>query len=116
MGFKGKVKIESRGILATFIFYLASGLACLAALAIDFRLIHMALIGVFSLISAFTLVMKRTLALWFIAPLFFTATTFAALMLYYTVGKDILLSSAMAAYLVLTWIFTAYAVAKRKKV
>jgi hypothetical protein len=115
MGFKEKLKVESLGMFAASIFYAVTGIICFAVLAADFRLIHIALIGIFSLASAYSLFRRRAWAIWFIMPLFFTATTFAASMLYYTMGSDIILSLTMTVYLVLTWIFTAYTAAKRKK-
>ncbi|MEM2319445.1 MAG: hypothetical protein QXW82_02350 [Candidatus Bathyarchaeia archaeon] len=115
MGFRDKFRVESWGMLLATIFYAVVGVACFVVLAADFRLVHIAIIGVFSLASAYSLFMRRAWALWFITPLFFTATTFALFMLYYGVGNDVPLSFAMAAYLVLTWIFTFYAVAKRRE-
>ncbi|MBC7130842.1 hypothetical protein H5T51_06465 [Candidatus Bathyarchaeota archaeon] len=104
---------EKRWLLAASIFYAITGLICLAILAMDYRLVHMALIGVFSIASALFLFKRKKLALWFIVPLFFTATTFSASLIYYGIG--IYMSSAItaAAYLILTWIFTFYVVAKR---
>ncbi|MCS7114028.1 MAG: hypothetical protein RMJ15_00160 [Nitrososphaerota archaeon] len=115
MGFKGRFRVESRGMLLATVYYALTGIIFFAVLASDFRLVHMAIMGIFSLASAYSLYGKRAWALWFILPLFFTATTFALFMLYYAVGSDMLLSVAMAVYLVLTWIFTFYAAAKRKE-
>lgn len=116
MGSKGKFRIEGGGIIAASIFYALTGIICLSFLAADFRLVHMALIGLFSLASAYSLFRKRAWALWVIIPLFFTATTFAAFMLYYyAVGGNLLLSVIMAVYLVLTWIFTFYTTYKRSE-
>lgn len=100
-------------LTAASIFYTITGLVCLAVLAMDYRLIHIALIGIFSLASAFCLYKRKRFALWCILPLFFTSTSFSASMLYYTVGGYIFLSVVMAVYLILTWIFTFYSVAKR---
>jgi len=115
MGIKEKMKIESVGMLAASVFYAVTGIVCLAVLASDFALIHIGLIGILSLAAAFGLFKKRVWALWFIVILFFMVTTFSVSMLYYTMGSDIFLDVTMAAYLVLTWIFTAYTAAKRKK-
>lgn len=115
MGFKDRFKVESWGMMLAAIFYAVTGIICLAVLASDFRLVHIAIIGVFSLASAYSLYTKRAWALWFIMPLFFTATTFALFMLYHTVGSNMLLSLVVAAYLVLTWIFTFYIAAKRRE-
>ncbi len=114
MDIKSKLKIESVGMLAATVFYAVTGIVCLAILAGE-MLIHVALIGILSLAVAFGLFMKRSWAMWFIVILFFTITTFSVSMLYYTMGSDIFLDVTMVAFLVLTWIFTAYTAAKRKK-
>jgi len=111
MGLKSK---RSLGLLAALCFYIVSGILCLAALALDFRLVHMALIGALSIISAFGLFMKKGWALWIITILFFTATTFSICMLYYTAGSDLALSSIMLVYLFLTWIFAAYSASRNR--
>jgi len=46
--------------------------------------------------------------------LFFIVTTFSAYNLYYFLGKDLILDISMIAYLILTWVFTAYTGTKRK--
>lgn len=115
MGVKEKLKIESLGMFAASLFYAAGGIVCLAILAADFALIHIGLIGILSLAAALGLFTKRAWALWFVVILFFTVTAFSASMLYYTMGTNILLDTATAVYLVLTWFFTAYMAAKRKK-
>jgi len=46
--------------------------------------------------------------------LFFIATTFSVYNVYYFLGKDLILDISMIAYLILTWVFTAYTAAKRK--
>ncbi|MGB9853457.1 MAG: hypothetical protein ACPLRY_01415 [Candidatus Bathyarchaeales archaeon] len=115
MSIKEKLKVESLGMFSASVFYAVSGIVCLAVLASDLALIHIGLIGILSLATAFGLFKKRAWALWFIIILFFMITTFSVSMLYYTMGGNILLDGAMAAYLILTWIFTAYMAAKRKK-
>jgi len=112
MGLKSKVR--SLGLLAALCFYIISGILCLAALALDFRLVHMALIGALSLISAFGLFMEKGWALWIITILFFTATTFSVCMLYYTIGSDLALSSIMLVYLFLTWIFAFHSASRKR--
>lgn len=114
MDIKSKLKIESVGMFAAAVFYAVTGVVCLAVLTTE-MFIHVALIGILSLAAAFGLFMKRPWAMWFIVILFFTVTTFSVSMLYYTMGSDIFLDVAMASFLVLTWIFTAYIAAKRKK-
>jgi uncharacterized membrane protein (DUF2068 family) len=74
----------------------------------------MGIMGVLSLITAYGLFKKRVWAVWLVVMLLFIATTFSAFMLYYCFGKDLLFDIGMVAYLILTWVFTAYIVAKRK--
>lgn len=114
MSLKSKLKIESVGIFAAFVFYAIVGIICFAVLAtVDFSLIHIGIIGVLSLITAYGLFKKRIWSLWVVIVLFFIATTFSAYMLYYTFWNTFL-DVSMFAYLILTWFFTAYTAAKRK--
>ena len=115
MSLKSKLKMESVGMSAAFVFYAIVGIACFAVLAIgDFRLIHISIIGILSLITAYGLFKKRIWTIWVVVALFFIATTFSAFMLCYTFGQNILLNVIVIAYFILTWIFTAYTAAKRK--
>lgn len=104
---------KDRWLFATLIFYMVTGLACLGALAMDYRLIHMMILGFFSLASAFSLLKWRKLTLWFAMPLFFTATTFSSIILYYMIFS--ITGVIAAAYLVLTWIFTFYLIYKKEQ-
>jgi uncharacterized membrane protein HdeD (DUF308 family) len=117
MGLKAKLKTENIGVLATSIFYGVAGIVCFAVLAItsEYRLIHVALIGIISLATAYGLFRRRRWSLWSVFVLFFTNTAFALSMLYYTMGSDVLFDSAMVIYLILTWIATVYLAARRKK-
>jgi len=114
MSLKSKLKIENVGIFAALVFYAIVGIICFATLVIDFRLAHVGIIGVLSLITAYGLFKKRVWTIWLVVMLFFVATTFSAYTIYYLLGKDLLLDTSMIAYLTLTWIFTAYTAAKRK--
>jgi len=115
MTLKSKLKIKSVGIFAASIFYAIVGIFSLVVLVTsNFELIHIGLIGILNLISAYGLFKKRAWALWVVVALFFIATTFSASMLYYAFGIDIILDICAIAYLILTWIFTAYVATKRK--
>jgi len=46
--------------------------------------------------------------------LFFVTTVFSVYNIYYSLGKDLILDISMIAYLILTWVFTTYAAAKRR--
>lgn len=116
MGFKLRSKIENIGLLLTSIFYAAVGIICFVMLAtIDYEMVHIGLIGIISLITAYGLIKRRRWALWSAFVLFFTNTTFAASMLYYTIGGDILIDIAMILYLAMTWAATIYLAARQKK-
>jgi hypothetical protein len=114
MSIGSKLKIESKAMFAAFVFYAVAGIMCFVVLAIDFRWIHVGIIGIFSLITAYGLFKKRVWTIWLIVMLFFIVTTFSAYNLFYSLGKDLLLDLSTAAYLILTWVFTVYTVVKRK--
>lgn len=115
MSLKSKLKIENVGMFAAFVFYAVVGIICFAVLAIvDFSLIHIGIIGILSLITAYGLLRSRAWTLWVVVALLFIATTFSAYTLYFAFEKDVLLDVGMIAYLLFTWVFTAYTAAKRK--
>jgi len=114
MSLGSKLKIESKGIFTAFVFYAVVGIICFIVLAMDFRLVHIGIIGIFSLITAYGLFKKRVWTIWFIVMLFFIVTTFSLYNLYYFLEKDLILDISMIAYLILTWVLTAYTAAKRK--
>lgn len=115
MSLKSKLKVESVGMFAAFLFYAIVGITCFALLAIvDFSLIHIGIIGILSLITAYGLLKSRAWTLWVVIALLFIATTFSAYTLYFAFEKNLLLDVGMIAYLIFTWVFTAYTAAKRK--
>jgi len=107
-------KIESKGMFASSIFYAIVGVVLLAFLPLNDYAPHLGLLGLFSLGAAYGLFRKRLWSLWFVIVLFFSGTAFASFMIYSILAKDLLLSTVMIVYLILTWIFTAYVVAKRE--
>jgi len=113
MSLGSKLKIESKGMFTASVFYAVVGIICFVVLAMDLRLVHIGIIGIFSLITAYGLFKKRVWTIWLVAMLFFIATVFSAYNLYYFLGKDLILDISMIAYLILTWVFTAYTAAKR---
>jgi len=114
MSLKSKLKIESVGMFAAFVFYALVGIICFAALTITNFPPHIGIIGILSLVTAYGLFKKRVWTIWVVVALFFIATTFSAYTLYRAFGNDLLLDITAIAYLILTWIFTAYTAAKRK--
>lgn len=115
MSFKSKLKVENVGMFLASIFYTVVGITCFAVLAvIDFRFVHIGIIGILSLITAYGLFKSRIWTLWIAVALFFIATTFSGYMLYSAFEKNLLLTLIMISYFLLTCVFTAYTVAKRK--
>ncbi len=116
MGLKVKLKFEDGGMLAASVFYAVLGVICLVVLAItDFRLIHIGLLGVISLATAYGLFRRRSWALWSVFAVVIMVTVFAVSMLYSTMESDVLVDTAMVAYLIFSWVFTVYVAARRKK-
>ena len=113
MSVKSKIKIENAGMFAAFAFYAVVGIVCFVVLPLTNFPPHIGIIGVLNLITTYGLFKKRVWSIWIIVMLFFIATTFSAYMLYF--GGDLLLIISAIAYLILTWIFTVYVAAKRKK-
>lgn len=114
MSLTSKLNIEDKGMFATSIFYVTVGIVFLASLWMTGFAPQLGIIGVFSLITAYGLFQKRSWSIWLIVVLFFVATTFSVYMLYYYLSvSDYLTSLGVTAYLVLTWIFSAYAASKR---
>jgi hypothetical protein len=115
MSLATRFKMENIGMLAATAFYAIIGVVCFIILAVvDFRLVHIGIIGILSLAAAYGLFRKRDWTIWLIAVLFFMATTFSAYILYYLAFRDLALGLSAIAYLILTWIFTAYVTVKRK--
>ncbi|MEM3695172.1 MAG: hypothetical protein QXJ11_04360 [Candidatus Bathyarchaeia archaeon] len=114
MSIKSKLKIESTGMLLAFVFYIVAGALCFYFLATNPSLIHVGMIGILSVITAYGVFGKRFWALWTAIILFFMVTMFSAVMLYYFFGTDIIIDLGFVAYLILTWIATAYLASKRR--
>ncbi|MEM3622449.1 MAG: hypothetical protein QXR76_01590 [Candidatus Bathyarchaeia archaeon] len=114
MAIKSKLKMENIGIFLALAFYVVVGVTCFVVLPLANFPPHIGIMGILSLITAYGLFKKRVWAVWLVVMLFFIATTFSVFMLYYCFGKDFLFDIGMFAYLILTWVFTAYIVAKRK--
>ncbi|MBS7615987.1 hypothetical protein KEJ45_02155 [Candidatus Bathyarchaeota archaeon] len=115
MDWKSKLNIEDTKMFASFLFYVVAGIICLVVLATDLALVHIGLIGIISLVTAYGLFKKRIWALWSLFVLFFMANAFAISVLYYTMGRDLLVDLAIIVYLILTWASTVYVAARRKK-
>lgn len=114
MSIKSKLKIESAGMLLASIFYLVAGVICFFFLTTNPSLIHIGIIGVLSVITAYGVFSKRFWAFWTATILFFMITAFSTVMLYYFFGTNVIMDLSFMAYLILTWISTAYLASKRK--
>lgn len=102
-------------MFAASMFYAVVGIICFAVLVVvDFRLVHIGIIGILSLMTAYGLLNSRVWSMWVAVALFFIGTTFSAYMVYRIVQKNIIYDVILIAYLILTWIFTAYIMSKRK--
>ncbi len=108
-----KLKIESKGMFSTLIFYAVVGVIFLALMPMTNFPPHIGIIGIFSLVAAYGVFKKRAWTVWFIVVLFFSGTAFSAFMIGEMMARDYVLGTFMIAYLVLTWIFTAYAIGRR---
>ncbi len=107
-------RIGSKGMFATSVFYAIVGIVLLILLPMSGFAPHIGLLGIFSLVTAYGLFTKRTWSFWLVAILFISLTTFAVLMIYDVMATELLTTSVMIALLVLTWVFTGYALLKRK--
>jgi hypothetical protein len=114
MSLGSKLKIENIGMFLSSAFYAVAGIIFFAALVMASYPLHLGIIGIFSLIAAYGLFKKRNWVIWFIIVLFCAATTFSAYILYYSFWENLLISTGAIAYLILTWVVTAYSASKRK--
>lgn len=114
MSIGSRFGLESKGMVATLVFYLVVGIVFLTSLPLTGFPPHVGIIGIFSLVVAYGTLRKRSWAIWPIIILFFVATTFSGYMLYYYLLSDYILSIGMATYLILTWAFTVYVASKRR--
>lgn len=117
------LNMEHKGLFFFALFYLVAGvLNLLVLVASDFGLFHIGLVAVLSFVTAFGLYRLQSWTLWPVLALFLIATTYSALMLNafvtnYQASPDTSLAFGVfvyTAYLILTWIGTAYVSVKRK--
>ena len=114
MSLASKLKMENMETIAPVAFYGLVGIIFLIMLPLSGFPPHIGLMGVSSLIAAYGLFKKRFWAIWLVVALFFVATTFTLYTLYYILVIDALATAGMIVYAVLTVIFTAYVISKRK--
>jgi hypothetical protein len=114
VSFGAKLKTANIKTLAPVAFYGAVGVILLILLPLANFPPHIGLTGILSLITAYGLFKKRFWATWLVAALFFVATTFSLYTLYYVLFRNWIVGISLIAYAVLTWVFTAYTLSKRK--
>ncbi len=114
MSLRSRLNIESKGMFATSAFYAVAGIIFFVLLFTAGFAPQLGMIGIFSLVTAYGVLRKRTWVIWFVMILFFVGTTFSAFMIYSIFTADYFLGIGALAYLILTWVFTAYAITRRK--
>ncbi len=114
MALTTKLSKENLPSMASAAFFGIVGIIFLALMAMNGFPPHVALIGITSIVAAYGLFMKRKWANWLVVALFFVASTFSLFTLYYVIATDAVAAAGMITYAVLTWIFTALVVMKRK--
>jgi hypothetical protein len=107
-------RIGNKGIFATSVFYATVGIILLILLPMSGFAPHIGLLGIISLVTAYGFFRKRIWSFWLVVILFISATTFAVFVIYDVMATELFTSLIMVAFLVLTWIFTGYAILKRK--
>jgi hypothetical protein len=114
MSLGSRLRIESWGIFATSVFYAVVGIVFLALLPLSGFPPDVGIIGILSLLAAYGMFRKRAWSFWFVMISFFGSTTFALYAIYSALTSDFFVGVGMIFYLILTWVFTAYAADKRK--
>lgn len=114
MPFGSRLKTANIRTLAPVAFYGAVGVLLLVLLPFANFPPHVGLTGILSLITAYCLFKKRFWATWLVVAFFFAATTLSLYTLAYFMFSNWIVGISMLAYAVLTWIFTAYTLSKRK--
>jgi hypothetical protein len=100
--------------LASIAFYAVTGLILFAFLPLTGYPPHLGFLGIFSLITAYSLFVKRGWAPWLVSILFIVNTTFSLDVLFSVGFSNIIVALSMLTYAVLTWVFTANLLLKRK--
>jgi hypothetical protein len=114
VSFRSKLKTVDVRTLALAAFYGAVGIIFLALLPFANFPPHIGLTGILSLVTAYGIFKKSFWAVWLVGALFAVATTISLYTLYVVQFSNWLVGISMVAYAILTWIFTAYIILKRK--
>ena len=100
--------------IASIAFYAVTGIILLAFLPLTGFPPHLGFLGILSLITAYSLFAKRGGVPWLVAILFIAITAFSLDTLISASFSSVLVALSMLAYAILTWLFTAYILLKRK--
>lgn len=119
MKLKSKLKVENPAALIFSIFYTIVGIAFLSIYVVyDLKLLHVAIIGILSLITAYGVFKVEKWAVWLVVALFILGNAFGISILAATnpwpAALGLLLQSLLIIYIITTWIISIYVVAKRK--
>jgi hypothetical protein len=114
MSLGSRLRIENWGMFTTSVFYAVVGIVFLAILPVSGFPPHIGILGILSLIVAYGMFRKRAWSFWFVMILFFAGTTFSSYVIYSVLARNYILGVSMIFYLILTWVFTAYAANKRR--
>jgi hypothetical protein len=110
-----KLKTQTPLSLASIAFYGVAGLILLIMLPLSGFPPHIGLLGITSVFAAYGLHFQRRWATWLVAALFFVATVFSLYTLYFVISTDAITAAGMAAYAILTWVFTLIVARKPKE-
>jgi hypothetical protein len=100
--------------LTSIAFYAVTGILLLAFLPLTGFPPHVGFLAILSLITAYSLFVKRAWAPWLVAILFIVNTVFAIDVLFSAGFSNLLVGLSMLGYAILTWVFSAYLLLKRK--
>jgi hypothetical protein len=100
--------------LASIAFYAGTGIILLAFLPLTGFPPHVGFLGILSIITSYSLFVKRVWAPWLVAILLIVNSAFALDVLFSVGFSNLLVGLSMLGYAVLTWVFTAYLLLKRK--
>ena len=98
-----KQKRINRIQLISFGFYLVTGILLLLFLLATGFPPHISFLGIVSLITAYSLYAKRVWAPWLVFILLVTNTVFSGITLYAVGLRNLLVTTMLLPYLVLTW-------------
>ncbi len=114
MSIATKLKTQKPLQLASLAFFAVTGIILLVTLPLAGYPPHVGFLGILSLITAYSLFLKRAWAPWLVAILFITITGFTIVTLASAGFGNLLVGLSMLGYFILTLVFVAYLLLKRK--